>query len=977
MDEREHLICLRDAQTGRLKDKTAEVRKYEWDDGALRVTFQSGRTYPYNRANVVVQTGTPEPVPDGDRLTVRGETWTGAMSITRFGEQIRVTRRNAQGRISHYLYPAKEVDVVADAATQGEAPAVLKYWRALAHSLQADDPTRRALDALSFIHPDSALAAYLQSEPPERLTEPTPALHPFSSNISQRDATDMVLSHQISVIEGPPGTGKTQTILNIVASAVATGELSVAVVSSTNAAVDNVRDKLDELGIGYIAAALGNRDNQTAFLAGQAARIAAVKAAMRRPPPGDPAPAEAVERLTERLRRAQQADRDRARLESELAAYRVERRHFVKHLEDREIPPLDALPLLSKASGKILDYLAETSLDTTTPGLLTRVRRYFTYGRTGAIDPREIDVVLRLQETYYRRRIQELEDELAALHALLKHADLDRLVAEHTTASTTRLQQALRDRYGHGGRKTYADKAWRSDHDFLTDYPVILSTCHSLAWNLPSGHLVDLLIIDEASQVSLLIAAVAMACAKRVVVVGDTRQLPHIPGRMPGGVEPPHPAYDHGQHSLLSSLHALYGEALPSTMLIEHYRCAPEIIGYCNRSFYGGELISFTRSQPGTASMRVWTTPDGNHMRALSGGRGISNEREIDVIRKDVIPDMGLVGRQVGYITPYRLQADKMASAVQGVGELRGEGDVKNGLLDVSVYPATSTPRAQSDTVHKFQGRECDVVVMSSVVDDSWRGRHALRYADDARLINVAVSRAISTFVLVAHHLRHPKSRNLADLIDYIAYHNPDAVQESAVVSIFDLLYRDYSQRLAPFAARVRRESRYLSEDLARTLIEDVLHTADEHDRYRGLGVAPQYRLAHLFTETASFTTEEQRFIRTTASVDFLVYRSVGLRPVLAIEVDGWAFHENKPAQLERDLIKDSIFQAAGLPLPLRLPTTGSDEEARIRAALDAALEHATPEPTVLPDARTGPSRSARPGRRAARAGSVQHEEHG
>lgn len=146
MDEREHLICLRDAQTGRLKDKTAEVRKYEWDDGALRVTFQSGRTYPYNRANVAVQTGTPEPVPDGDRLTVRAETWTGAMSITRFGEQTRVTRRNAQGRISHYLYPAKEVDVVADAATQGEAPAVLKYWRALAHSLQADDPTRRALD---------------------------------------------------------------------------------------------------------------------------------------------------------------------------------------------------------------------------------------------------------------------------------------------------------------------------------------------------------------------------------------------------------------------------------------------------------------------------------------------------------------------------------------------------------------------------------------------------------------------------------------------------------------------------------------------------------------------------------------------------------------------------------------------------------------------------------------------------------------
>ncbi|WP_226346866.1 AAA domain-containing protein [Agilicoccus flavus] len=972
MDAQQHLILLRDAKTTRFRDKTTEVRECEWVDGRLRVTFGGGKTYTYNGANVDVRTGEPEAVSAGERLAVRGQICPGAISMTRFGDHTRVTRRNDRGVIEHDLLPSHEVQFLQTAAAPGDASAILDYWRALARSLPPGDPTRGEVSALSFVHPESALAAYLHGISLDRLAEPTPALHPFSSNISQRDATEMALSHQISVIEGPPGTGKTQTILNIVASAVAAGELNVAVVSSTNAAVDNVREKLDKVGIGYIAAALGNRDNRTAFLAGQVDRIAAVEAAMRRPPPGDPAPAEAVARVTERLRRAQQADRDRARLESELAAYRVEHRHFVRHVEDREIPPLDALPLLNKASGKILGYLAETSLDTSTPGLLTRVRRYFTYGRTGAIDPGDIDVVLRLQETYYRRRIHELEDELAALHALLELADLEQLVVDHTEASMTRLDRALRDRYNQGTRKVYADMAWQSERDFLTDYPVILSTCHSLARNLPTGHLVDLLIIDEASQVSLLIAAVAMACAKRVVVVGDTRQLPHIPGRIPHGVEPPHPAYDHGRQSLLSSLHALYGEALPSTMLIEHYRCAPEIIGYCNRSFYGGELISFTHAQPGTTSMRVWTTPDGNHMRALSGGRGISNEREIDVIRKDVIPDMGLVGRQVGYITPYRLQADKLAGTVQEIGELGVEDDIKNGLLDVSVRPSTPAPRAQSDTVHKFQGRECDVVVMSSVVDDSWRGRHALRYADDARLINVAVSRAISTFVLVAHHRRHPKSRNLADLIDYITYHDPDAVRESDVVSIFDLLYRDYSQRLAPFAARVRRESRYPSEDLARTLIEDVLHTTDEHDRYRGLAVAPQYRLAHLFTETAAFTTEQQRFLRTTSSVDFLVYRSVSLRPVLAIEVDGWAFHENKPEQLERDRVKDSIFHTAGLPLPLRLSTTGSEEGARIRTALDAALEHATPESLVLSDARTGSSRSdRRPGRRAARAGSV------
>ncbi len=961
MDAQHHLIRLPDPKTGRIRDRTEDLREYRWTGDTLRVTFhRSSKAYTYSRANVDVRTGDPEAVPAEERLAVRGQICPGATSMTRFGEHTRVTWRNDRGALKHDLLPSHDVQLLKTAAAPGEASAILDYWRALGRSLPAGDPTRRAVSALSFVHPESALATYLHGVSLDRLAEPTPALYPFSSNISQRDAVDMALAHQISVIEGPPGTGKTQTILNIVASAVASGDMSVAVVSATNAAVDNVREKLDALGVGYIAAALGNRDNQHAFVAGQAARIAAVEAAMSQAAPDDPATEQAMERLTARLRRAQQDDRDRARLESELAAYRVEHRHFLRHVEGRELPALDTLPLLRKASAKILDYLAETSVDATTPGLLTRVRRYLRYGRTGTIDTDDIDVVLRLQETYYRRRIEELDAGLRTVRARLERADLPSLVAEHTGASTTRLQHALRDRYSRGSHTTYADRAWRAAPGFLVDYPVVLSTCHSLASNLPSDHLVDLLIIDEASQVNLLIAAVAMACAKRVVIVGDTRQLPHIAGRVPDGVEPPHPAYDHQRHSLLSSLHALYGEELPSTRLIEHYRCAPEIIGFCNRSFYDGELISFTRSEPGTTSMHVWTTADGNHMRALSGGRGISNEREIDVIRREVIPDMGLVGRQVGYITPYRLQADKMASTV--AGDAATTSDVEADLVEVSVQPSVSGPRAQSDTVHRFQGRECDVVVMSSVVDDSWRGRYALRYADDARLINVAVSRAISTFVLVTHHRRHPKSRNLADLIDYIAYHAPDGVRESTVVSIFDLLYRDYSQRLAPFAARVRRESRYLSEDLARTLIEEVLHTADDHDRYRGLAVAPQYRLAHLFTETASFTAEQQRFIRTVASVDFLIYRSVGLRPVLAIEVDGWGFHENKPEQLTRDCIKDRIFEAAGLPAPLRLRTTGSEEEARIRAALDAALAHATPESLVLPKARTGPSRSARPG---------------
>ena len=42
-------------------------------------------------------------------------------------------------------------------------------------------------------------------------------LFPFGFNISQKNATEKALRNNASIIEGPPGTGKTQTILNIIA----------------------------------------------------------------------------------------------------------------------------------------------------------------------------------------------------------------------------------------------------------------------------------------------------------------------------------------------------------------------------------------------------------------------------------------------------------------------------------------------------------------------------------------------------------------------------------------------------------------------------------------------------------------------------------------------------------------------------------------------------------------------------------------
>ena len=91
-------------------------------------------------------------------------------------------------------------------------------------------------------------------------------IFPFGCNLSQMRAVKKTFANRLCLIEGPPGTGKTQTILNLIANAVLQGK-SVAIVSNNNAATKNVREKLGEFK--FIVASLGSLENQRNFFDSQ------------------------------------------------------------------------------------------------------------------------------------------------------------------------------------------------------------------------------------------------------------------------------------------------------------------------------------------------------------------------------------------------------------------------------------------------------------------------------------------------------------------------------------------------------------------------------------------------------------------------------------------------------------------------------------------------------------------------------------
>lgn len=86
-------------------------------------------------------------------------------------------------------------------------------------------------------------------------------IFPFGLNESQLLAVERAFSSQISVIEGPPGTGKTQTILNIVANILIQNK-TVAILSNNNSAVSNVYEKMDKQQLGYVVARPGEYGEQ-------------------------------------------------------------------------------------------------------------------------------------------------------------------------------------------------------------------------------------------------------------------------------------------------------------------------------------------------------------------------------------------------------------------------------------------------------------------------------------------------------------------------------------------------------------------------------------------------------------------------------------------------------------------------------------------------------------------------------------------
>lgn len=419
-------------------------------------------------------------------------------------------------------------------------------------------------------------------------------------------------------------------------------------------------------------------------------------------------------------------------------------------------------------------------------------------------------------------------------------------------------------------------------------------------------HIYDYLIVDEASQVDLATGVLAFSCARNIVIVGDLKQLPNVLTRDDIRISDAvwqkyslDERYRFSTHSLLSAALETWQDA-PVTLLREHYRCHPKIINFCNQKFYHGQLIVMTNDHNEPDVLTMYRTTAGNH------ARGHFNQRQIDVIQQEVLPRLNRQNFQnVGIITPYR---DQVAAIRKQLGD---------------TY--------EVDTVHKFQGREQDAVILTSV------DNVITDFVDGPHMLNVAVSRAVHSLTVVTSQNPRNDQTNYGDLTRYIEYNNFEVIN-SQVYSVFDMLYQGYAEQRRAYLQKHKRVSEYDPENLMYSVIQKVL----PEDAFSTVGCAVRVLLATLVKDFLLLTEDEQRYARNSLThIDFLLFDKMDKRPVLAIEVDGTAFHEAGSKQASRDAKKNSIAEKCRLPL-LRLRTDGSDEYGKVKSALLAAMTKAS-----------------------------------
>ncbi|KAG3018480.1 hypothetical protein PC120_g10391 [Phytophthora cactorum] len=267
----------------------------------------------------------------------------------------------------------------------------------------------------------------------------------------------------------------------------------------------------------------------------------------------------------------------------------------------------------------------------------------------------------------------------------------------------------------------------------------------------------DVLVVDEAAQAVELSTIIPMKFgSKQCVLVGDPQQLSATVFSRNSGQS----LYERSLFERLESCEH------PVHMLRTQYRSHPMISDFPRNYFYGGKLQDgdnvksdeyvkpYHSLGPAFMPLVFWNLLSSREKATKSVSRMNIGEAELAVnlflTLKNSCPPNAIAGK-VGMITPYSQQMDELRNRFR-----RALGDRYEQEVEIN-------------TVDGFQGREKDIIILSTVRADPKAG---VGFLNDIRRMNVALTRAKFACYVIGKENTLRSSKPWSALLDHVYNHH-------------------------------------------------------------------------------------------------------------------------------------------------------------------------------------------------------------
>lgn len=585
---------------------------------------------------------------------------------------------------------------------------------------------------------------------------------PLSLSDSQEKVIKNIDNNKFIAVQGPPGTGKSQTIVNLVAHLIANGK-TVLVASRMDKAVDVVAERLNELGAPYLALRAGrlNYQKQLSYqlqdlLSGKIDLDSEFEDSLF-------AGVDDMKNHINMLKGAENKCEQIIKLENEWRKVSKETQMQENSVGEPQFikAPLKKFEIESIA---VIIKTLENNIEKT--GFFANIANFGGVNQLKKIlKLKNFDVnyenlnrlksELETAELVYKlRKIESDIQKIGNLHVLseqikqMKKKQKPLAVNILKNRRRESLKGLLRDQIKRQRlivhAKSLVEKRQNlqsrilETEDFkplLEAFPCWCVTTYAVSGSLPlKPGMFDVAIIDEASQCDIASCFPILYRAKKAVIVGDDKQLPHLSFLEKAkeqsflsqyGIPDKYQLMWRFRTNSMFDLADYY--SMNSVMLDEHFRSLPPIIEFSNREFYGGRMRIMKKDTGMDKVIEIVQVPDGKvDMDATR------NLPEIEALVKylyDIIvederknPDNPV---SIGVISPFRAQVEQLKVSISKV---ISEHMIRKHQIEVG-------------TAHTFQGDERDVILMSwAYADNSFP--QSLVFLQKPNLFNVAVTRA-------------------------------------------------------------------------------------------------------------------------------------------------------------------------------------------------------------------------------------------